>query len=492
MDERLKKKFKEFDQHFVASQIANEYNKNFQEGTDVLFHGMELFRYKGERTANVGWEQAKGNLFEYIEGAKLARNSANAGHGQYDKFVVTDLGKEQGGFGGHTDPDDFRIMKDGEVIARGQAKVNNDPNNTANKFLDPKYQGMERITTSDTVEAVKDALNRKLAQGEISQRKYDEVMTNIRTGLTDERTGISSGGTSTEELRRFRGEDGKIDVDEVIRYSKELERQQMFVEISDATLKGTVGGAVMGGVVTGVTEFFEVYKDRKKLDEALKNTGLAVAKGGARGGLTGFLSSTVRIFAKKQEIPVLSNGTAATALAAGVVDCGVSIYNYVNGEISREQLREELKGTVVKSASAYYFTTALQATLGVGSGVFIPMAIYSITSSMIMATKSIIEQAELNAQQYRRAKELLDEEYLMLHEYRTQLDKELKAFRKDRKETFATFLNSFDQAAFVTADYSAAINSIVVLSNSMKFSLQHKEFAEFKKAMLTNQKFILK
>lgn len=492
MNEKLKEKFRDFDNNFVASQIANEYNKNFQSGTDSLFHGMDLFRDKSLKLSNVGYEQAKGNLFEYIEGAKFARNNANAGFAPYDKFAVTDLSKSKGGFGEHTAPDDFRLVRNNEVIARGQAKVNNDPNNTANNFLNSKYDGMQRITTVDTVDEVKEALYYKLQKGEISQKQYDQVVSHIRSGLTDDRTGVSSGGTSRAELEQFRGKDGKIDVDAVIKYSYKLEFEQIALEIGGATYKGAVAGAVMGSVATGVHEFFEVYKERKTLKEALKNTGLAAKKGAVRGGITGMLSSAIRIFSQKNSIPVLSNSSAATTLAAGVVDCGVSIYAYINGEIDDKRLVSEIKGTVVKSASAYYFTTALQVTVGVGSGVFIPMAIYSVTSSMIMATKSIIDQAKLNAEQYRRATELLDQEYVYLKNYRNQLNEAFKVFREDRRATFNNFISSFDNAAFVTLDYSAAIGSIVVLSNHMQYSLQHKEFEEFKIAMNSNEKFVLK
>lgn len=492
MDEKLKEKYRKFDNNFISSQIANEYNRNLQSGTDSLFHGMELFRDKSAKLSNVGYEQAKGNLFEYIEGAKFARNNANEGFAPYDKFAVTDLSKSKGGFGEHTAPDDFRLVRNDEVIVRGQAKVNNDPNNTANNFLNSKYDGMQRITTVDTIDDVKQALYSKLQKGEISQKQYDEVISHIRRGLTDDRTGINSGGTSKAELEQFRGKDGKIDADAVIQYSHKLELEQMALEIGGAAYKGAATGAVMSSVVTGVHEFFEVYKDRKSLKEALKNTGLAAKSGAVRGGITGMLSSAIRIFGQKNSIPVLSNSSAATTLAAGVVDCGVSIYAYINGEIDDKRLVNEIKGTVVKSASAYYFTTALQVTVGVGSGVFIPMAIYSITSSMIMATKSIIEQAKLNAEQYRKATELLNQEYVALKDYRNQLNEAFKTFREDRKIAFDNFISSFDNAAFVTLDYSAAISSIVILSNHMQYSLQHKEFAEFKLAMNSSEKFVLK
>ena len=189
----INKKIQDNNAVFISTQVTDLANRNLQAGTDITIKSMELFRLKGQKLANVGYEQAKGNLFEYIEASKFLRNNANAGNQVFDKYPVTDVPASQGGYGGHTAPDDFRFEQ-------AQAKVNNAPNNTANNFVNPKYNGMQKITTSDTVEAVKTALLDKLNKGEISKSQYNEAMNSIRSGLTDDRTGVSSGGTTTSEM----------------------------------------------------------------------------------------------------------------------------------------------------------------------------------------------------------------------------------------------------------------------------------------------------
>ena len=477
---------------YYAGQIADELNKNLKNGTDITLKDMDLFRWKGEKVAKVGYEQAKGNLFEYIEQAKFERNNANAGYQNFDKSPVTDIPASKGGYGGHTAPDDFRAVQNGKVVFRGQAKVNNNPNNTANNFLNPKYRGMQRITTSDTVEDVKNALAEKLQKGEINRQQYDEVMRNIRKGLTDDRTGISSGGTTTAELEQFRDKNGKIDTDAVIRYSRKFELKQVATEAVGAAQAGATAGAIMSGVINGVQNCFEVYKDRKSLEQALKDTGLAVGKGAVRGGVTGGLSAGLRYVGAKGIIPVLADSTVATAVAAGVVDCGASILAYAQGEISGEQLVESVKTTAVQTTAAWYFTTAIKTITGATSGVFLPMAVYSVTSYMIMSTKAIIDQAMLNAAEYRRVAALYNEETKILQIYRNRLNTEMQKYRDEQKLLMDGFLNDFDRYAFSNFNYSAAIVSAMRFADAMQIEIQHRDYNDFKTSLNNHDRFILK
>lgn len=475
-----------------ADQIANMANKNIQIGTDVTMEAMKHFRWKGERIQNVGYEQAKGNLFEYIENAKFVRNMANAGQGKLDKMPVTDLPAGRGGFGGHTAPDDFRIVKNGEIKFKAQAKVNNNIHDTAVNFTDKKYIDMQRITVSDKYKDALKELNEMVNRGEISKATYKEVLSHVRAGLTDDKTGISSGGTTTSELEQFRSKDGKININAIKNYARNFEFKQVSYEIGNSGIKGAASGAIMAGVISGVENLFEVYKNRKNLDEALKDTGLAVKESAKRGGIVGLTSAVLRYIGLKHNVQTVSNSNVATALAAGIVDCGVSIYAYTKGEITSEQLQKDLKNTVISTSSAYYFTEAIKITIGSGGGVFLPMAIYTVTSSMIMATKALIDQAKLTAQEYRRAAELLKEETKVLKRYRQQLNDEFKRYRKERKSAMDEFITNFDNSAFVTLNYSDAINSIVKLSDQLGYSLQHKEFKEFEDAMNRHETFVLK
>lgn len=173
---------------------GNEASRNVQMGTDTAIDSMGELLYKAGRVSKVGFDQSKGNLFEYIEAAKLQTNMANQGH-RFDRNPVTDLGADRGGYGGHTAPDDFRMQKDGRIVGRGQAKYNNSPWRAARNFVNPKYMGMQRIAPTDQIADIENCLQEMLENGEISKVAYENAVSNLmKNGLTDPSTGIASGG----------------------------------------------------------------------------------------------------------------------------------------------------------------------------------------------------------------------------------------------------------------------------------------------------------
>lgn len=86
----MKKKDQEGVRNQVGAQAGNYMSRNVQMGSDTAMESMGELLYKAGKVSNVGFDQSKGNLFEYIEAAKLQTNMAN--HGEFfDKNPVTDL-----------------------------------------------------------------------------------------------------------------------------------------------------------------------------------------------------------------------------------------------------------------------------------------------------------------------------------------------------------------------------------------------------------------
>lgn len=53
--------------------MGNAASQNVQMGTDTAIDSMRELLYKAGKISKVGFEQSKGNLFEYIEAAKLPK-----------------------------------------------------------------------------------------------------------------------------------------------------------------------------------------------------------------------------------------------------------------------------------------------------------------------------------------------------------------------------------------------------------------------------------
>ena len=67
--------------------VGNAASQNVQMGTDTAIDSMRELLYKAGKISKVGFEQSKGNLFEYIEAAKLQTNMANCGE-RFDRNPV--------------------------------------------------------------------------------------------------------------------------------------------------------------------------------------------------------------------------------------------------------------------------------------------------------------------------------------------------------------------------------------------------------------------
>lgn len=483
MEKDNRKKLNKDVKNHTGNQIGNMLSINVQKGTDAAEKGMELFLKKTNQIENVDYEQAKGNLFEYIETAKINKNLANKGINRH--YEATDAKKEWGGLGEPHAPDDFRGFEDGKVIARGQAKINNNPNKTAGSdkgITNPKYKGMQRNVASDKYDDVLKALDEKYSKGEISKDAYNDAKANLRRGLTDDESGVSSGGTSTKELNEAASNPE--------RYAHNFRFSQYAKEIGTTSVNMAVSGMIMTSIVKTTSNLFEVFQNRKELDEAIKDIGVEVVKSGARGGTTGFLSSILRIGGRKVAIPIISDASASTTIASGVIDCGVSIYAYAQGEISAEELEESLKNTAIKSVATIYFTKSIELIVGTANP-FLPMAIYTAASYVVTSTREIIKNAKLNVEEYNRISLLYEESTKQMIEYRKIIEEQLSQYVQSEKEMLNSFIDTYEYNITTGENYDKAIYAIINFSNQYGLALKHANFEEFKEAMLSDDDFVL-
>jgi hypothetical protein len=492
MYRKKKEKFENDIINQASAVVANEMAGNVQAGTEKAISGMELFKWKAGRVANVGFEQSKGNLFEYIEVAKLERNMANTGAQAFDRNPLTDASGVMGGFGENTAPDDFRLQKNQKIIGRGQAKYNNESHKAALNFTNDKYIQMQRIAPSDQVIDIKKQLDTMLAKGEISQKAYTDACNNLQyKGLSDPDSGISSGGTTSEEIKSLMGKDGKVSQDAVKKYANRFETRQYIQEIGTTVAYGAEAAAITTGLVSGVQNMYAVLNGRKKLDEALKDIGINTVKGASRGGTTGLISSLLHITGVKAKVPLISDSSVATVIAGSIVDGGAAIFAYGKGEISSEQLKEELQNTTVKATTTIYFTKAITTVVG-SVNPFITMSIYSVASYVVICTREIINNAKLNAAEYIRIANLLDESTKLMEDFHVQMNGYLQYYEQKQRQVMQQFLCDFEYNLESGRSYDQAIYTIIKFANQTGFALQHANFSDFSSAMISDQEFVLK
>lgn len=462
----------------AGALAGNVMSSNMQDGTNAMVEGMELFRDKAASISKVDYDKAKGNLFEYIEAAKFNRKAAVAGSNV--KAVITDA------IGNPHDGADILLQKNGQTVKKVQAKFNNKVENSVKYQSNEKYYGMQRLIRKGKDESLlneaKKYAEEKAKSSGVNNQNYRDVYANLKDELTYEKEGIVSDGTTDEEVRKA--------YNNPIKYANRMEQEQLIREIGTNTANMATACAVSNAIVSGVQNIYDVLQNRKELEQSLIDIGADTAKGAVRGAGTGLISSLIRFGGVKTKIPVLADSTAATVMAGGIIDGGVAIYSYAKGEISADELKQELLDTTVKSTTTIYFTKAVTAVVGT-TNPFLPMAIYTVASYVVTSTREIIKNAKINSVEYNRLATLLEESLELTKEYHKQLNMYMQSYEQSQRQLLQGFMDSFEYNMETGENYDQAIYAIISFANQTGIALQHLKFNDFKQAMLSEDDFVL-
>lgn len=470
----------------VEAQLGNYFNRHLQAGTDITKLNGDMLIDMASRRKNVNFEQAKGNLFEYIESAKLEQNMANAGKGTLKYRPVTDAKAKWGGRQRPHDPADFVIAHQGKVT-RGQAKYNNSARKAAENLANPKYANMQRVVPVDQVPAVRQATLDMKAKGQISAKAANDELANLSAnGLTDKATGISSGGTTTKEIQELE-ENGKISQAKVKKHVETNNSDQYRLEIEGGIQNGAKSAALMTGVIESVTNFAALVKGKKDLATAVRDAGKNTAKAAAYGGASGGLSAWIRTLAVDGKIPsILKKGDMAVVLANGVIDSGIAIWKYIDGKISSRELAGELQGTAVNAAATIYFTEATQMALG-ATPAFVPIAVYTVASFVVSNTRAVIRQHRLNAEKYNKLADLYEEAAAAMDVYRQQLEAELETYLTKKRYMLQYFMNNVDSCMDNGENSERLIAVLSCFATNLGTELKYAKFSEFAEMMQSDE-----
>lgn len=472
--------------------IGNRMSQNAQAATNAAFDGMRSFqgKYNSAIVQNGQFDFYKGNLFEYIEAAKF--NTAAARAGSQTRAVVTDS------IGRPSDAADIELIRNGRTIDRVQAKFSTSNKAAADSVTmqrNDKYEGMQRLIRKDEdyidaatgkhttllAKSKELAKNRAEAGGNIYQEQYKDVYEN----LTDElHSGdITSGGTTLEELKAADANPTG--------YANAFEKEQMRGEMKATAKNMAKASFVTTGLVSGITNMFEVFKEDKNLADAFHDVGADAVKGAVRGGATGVISTAIRHHGIKSGNALLSDGLASTVMAGGLIDGGAAIYAYAKGEIDCAELKEALIDTTAKATTTIYFTKAVTAIKGKSVDPIIPLTVYTTASYVFTATREIIKNAKLNTEEYNRMAALLEESTKQKNEYNQHLQQYLARCEASQRRAMNEFLSSFTYNMETDENYDEALLAITRFASQAGITLQHAKFEDFSKAMKNKEVFSL-
>jgi hypothetical protein len=372
-------------QNMTAAQIASYLNRNEAAASDMAIEGMDLFREAAKKHANVDINISQGNLFEYIEAAKFNMEAARKGFSNTKAVVTAADGAPHAAA-------DMLIKKNNTIVAEIQAKSSDSTAGATYMISDEKYRGMQKLVNSDKAEPVRDLATRRASMGTHKQEDYLDTAKNV-TGETHYGE-IRSGGTSYNEAKAA-AENPEL-------YAKQFEMNQFKQELMTTTTSAAVTGGVMGGAISVIKNGFSLYNDEVDAIQAGKNIAKDTIKSGTRAGATGALGTSIRVGAQKADLVALGKGNVATSLAAGVIDCGVTIYSYAKGEISAEVAMERMGQTSFSTASSIFsglvvgvaFGPGIIATMGSVAGYMLATHVYQNCIAIFKSAKLAEEEAD--------------------------------------------------------------------------------------------------
>jgi hypothetical protein len=317
----------------LADAAAHVGAERLASATDQVFHdAWDLFRVcEPKRNMNLSCRQ--GFAFEALETLKFNREAQRAGS---PLQAVTTC---------HTDPRaaaDIEIRNGAEVVRQIQCKSYDKPVSTMRALANPKYDGMGRLAPADQAEEIAATLELGLQRPpeSIYTDDYLDVRENFMGELTHD--DVASGGTKREQAEQAAQAPAatalRFAFDEAIR------------EVTDATKKGAIGGAVFGGAAAGVTNVVAWKRGDASGAEAAKRTVKSTAGAAGKGAVVAGGGRVIAIAARGGGYARFSGGVGPAAMAGLVVDLTGTLTRYVNGNLTHEEFRDEATNILVGAA----------------------------------------------------------------------------------------------------------------------------------------------
>lgn len=443
----------------AADYFSELFNGKYENASNVAKRVYGNLVWKGDRIKNVDAKFGRGNLFEYIESAKLQVNQAKKGVRVTE--TLTDLPKDRGGYGSHTDSADFRF-KDGTAY---QAKIGD--KNYQHAMVHEKYKNMYKISTTDVYDNYMNQLEEALESGEITRKEYMDLKHYAQRSLTDPGSGVSSEGTSTQELEQFRGKDGKIDLEAVKRYSNYKINKQLIGECAHTIGAATLANAIFSCIGSTVTNVRKYNKNEISKQECVENIAKDSAKGAGHGFAVGTLASGFRIVGFKNDIPILRNGCSSLIIANGVIDIGKSLYYFKKGELSFGDFIGSVAFDTVKTVGNVMISTALAFNpfLCVASSIAFELVANSI--------RKLMRSPNVEREIVYFTKELLDCFNRETNKIIAQLEMEVKHHKEMQREFIQAYNSCFSLS---DNEFDSRINALYRSLGSSKMAQGFNEF----------------
>lgn len=392
--------------------------------------------------------------------------------------------------------DRVRVDENGKIIYEAQTKLEASGNKVANQVSHEdhkysKYFGKQLELPSEQVEDAK-TYCRKRAE---NLRKH--ALQAEQKGKPELAEKFRERADRFDKLAEEDIVDLGISTEQAIDYAEKPLRETMkdiALTSHRAGVEGAKYGAVIGGVISLLTNAFSVAQDKKQLGEAAQDFALETVKAGALGYTTAFAGAAIKGGMQQSSNQTLRTlaGTNAPALAINIcLSLGSSVKRYVTGEISEAQLLSEVgeKGAGMLSSSMMAALGQLAIPVPFVGAAIGGMIGYTLSSLFYQSALDAARGVELSRQQLARIRAIEEAARDQIAEEQAQLDsftrREIPQLLQETQHLFA-IVN--DVVGGGIDDLAAAINQYATLLGKQ---LQFQSFEEFDDFMNADSPLIL-
>lgn len=437
--------------------------------------GMQAMAHAAEHLGNKAAEILKGDLFEYIELAKFNTQAVGI-----DPSIVATLTREAGQ--PHAAAD-ILIERHGVLLREVQAKASHGTEELTGYLRDPKYHGMQKLVPSDKAAQVR-------ARAEFRARYWDgrgeaelagenlDTARNVTGEL--EASGVSSGGTTTAELD-FATKHPRL-------YALRWEARAVAREAATAAGRAAATGAVVGGAISLIEHGVLVSRGTLSAAEAAVEVGKDASRSALRSGATGAAGSLVRYGALRAQgaNAVLSKTSVATAVAAGVIDIGLTLHDYAKGNVPGDVVAERIGQTGWSTMSSIYAGAAAGLAFGPAGAVVGSIAGYLVAAQVYQSGVALLRRAHLADEEAARIEEVCADAIRAMDLLREELDIRLSEILGERERLLEGCLAMVDEGIDQASPH-LAIEGLTRLAMACGRSLQLATFEEFNDFMLGSE-----
>jgi hypothetical protein len=319
-------------------------------------------------------------------------------------------------------------------------------------------------------------IDQRINKGCIKSNDYLDTKEKLSPELNH--GGARSGGTSNDELLSATNAPSE--------YALMTELKQIGKEIGVTVAHSAIAASVIGGAISLIKNSIDFSSGKISGKEATMNVGNDVCKSAIQGGATGAVGAGIRGLAQKSACESLAKSNVALSIASGLINSGVSIYKFVQGEISGEEAMEEIGQNGMSTISSIYAGAVAGAVFGPIGSIVGSLAGYMIASNIYQTCISIFRQAKLTEIQSQKVIAFCENAIAEMKKQREEFEQLVESELNLRQEKFDEqfrhidfYFNSGDAAGTVMA----LTGFVAILGKELKF----ENFEEFDDFMLTDE-----